>query len=162
MIEEDHGLSRHGAELRLQIHSHSFANLSVLFCEVRAVKRRGWMGGRSSDGGDFGEERRWRRLDLIPWSAETFGRVGVETRSCSGCVEVTVLSCRMGNPHTPSHRSCCAALPGMLSPSASSLCGLVDRTERSSIPHGPVPSCCSGLCVCSAMCGKIASDSSSW
>jgi hypothetical protein len=31
VFEEDHELSRYGTELRLQIYSHSFADLSVLF-----------------------------------------------------------------------------------------------------------------------------------
>jgi hypothetical protein len=33
VVEEDHELSRHGTEPGLQIYSHSFANLSVLFVQ---------------------------------------------------------------------------------------------------------------------------------
>lgn len=39
VLEEDHKLSRHGTELWLQIYSHSFANLLVLFVQSELSRR---------------------------------------------------------------------------------------------------------------------------
>jgi hypothetical protein len=39
IVEEDHELSRHGTQLRLQTYSHSFTNLSVLFVQSELLRR---------------------------------------------------------------------------------------------------------------------------
>jgi hypothetical protein len=99
VVEEGHGLSRHGTELWLQIYSHSFANLSVLFVQFNRRTEETINIANTTCGIRFATSSSARK-GIIRIGAAIYDTLGIETGREPITYSVTLGARTEQNPYT--------------------------------------------------------------